>query len=798
MITKWAILLPFFMAILIPIFHTRIRKFHLGWVALVVPFILFIALLRFLPQIASGDTISHSWRWIPSYNLTFTTYLDGLSMLFALLITGIGALVILYSIFYLSKKEALHKFYCYLLLFMTAMLGVVFSDHLIMLYFFWELTSIASFLLIAFWHHRKASRRGAQKSMLITVTGGIIMLMGFLILAHEMDSYSIRTIISTISIENLNRSLYLAMLFVLLGAFTKSAQFPFHIWLPDAMEAPTPVSAYLHSATMVKAGIYIVARFTPIFAYNLSWFWIVSIVGLITLFWGSFNAIKQNDLKALLAFSTVSQLGLIMSLLGMGSVVYATTGEITDVIYTQATFAALFHLVNHSTFKGALFMMVGILDHEVGTRDLRRLGGLITIMPITFSIALIGGFSMAGLPLFNGFLSKEMFFEATLAIQEMNVHSWIVLFPVIAWVASVFTFVYCFILVFKTFFGSADKLPTDRKIHEAPIGMLMSPVILAVSIIFIFFFPNILGKFVIGSAMQSVYPTVQPFEQMTPTIAAWHGFNTALFMTIGVIVFGIILYLSWPKWNRIYNRLPEKWTLNYLYNQLLEEAEIVGKFVTDLYMTGSVRHYLMYIYVFFIFIVGGYFIQSHIFAIDLEDQAPVEWFEILLMFVMAGAAIFLLFAKSRLTAVVSNGVLGLGVAMLFVVFRAPDLALTQLVVESVTTVLFLLSFAYLPEWSKEQKSKVTKSMNLLISLTAGALVMAISFTVLNYSEFKTISGFFENAYELAGGANIVNTILGDFRAFDTMLEVVVLLVAGLGVYTLIKFRARKGQKKYED
>lgn len=798
MITKWAILLPFFIAILIPILHLKIKKVHIGWVALAVPLTLFIALLRFLPQIASGDTISHSWRWIPSYNLTFTTYLDGLGMLFALLITGIGTLVILYSIFYLSQKEALHKFYCYLLLFMTAMLGVVFSDHLIMLYFFWELTSIASFLLIAFWHHRKASRRGAQKSMLITVTGGVVMLIGFLILAQEMDSYSIRYIIAHITPENMSMPFYLAMLFVLLGAFTKSAQFPFHIWLPDAMEAPTPVSAYLHSATMVKAGIYLVARFTPIFAYQISWFWIVSIVGLITLFWGSFNAVKQNDLKALLAYSTISQLGLIMSLLGMGSIVYANTGQMSDVIYTQATFAALFHLVNHATFKGALFMVVGILDHEVGTRDLRRLGGLLTIMPVTFSVALIGGFSMAGLPLFSGFLSKEMFFEATLAIQNPNLHTWIILFPIIAWVASVFTFVYCFILVFKTFFGSQEKLPTDRKIHEAPWGMLVSPMILAFCVVFIFFFPNLIGKYVIGGAMQSVYPTIKPFESMTPTIAAWHGLNTALFMTVGVILVGIILYATWPKWKGIYGRLPEKWTLNYLYNELLNEAEIIGKFITDLYMTGSIRHYLLYIYVFFIVIVGGYFLQSNIFAIDLEDQAPVEWFEILLMLVMAGSAIFLLFAKSRLTAVVANGVLGLGVAMLFVLFRAPDLALTQLVVESVTTVLFLLSFAYLPEWKKEEKSKAKKSINLFISIAAGALVMMISFTVLHYNEFKTISGFFENAYELAGGANIVNTILGDFRAFDTMLEVVVLLIAGLGVYTLIKFRARKGQKKYED
>src|SRR5699024_3819728 len=287
--------------------------------------------------------------------------------------------------------------------------------------------------------------------------------------------------------ESTGHSLFIpAMLLILLGAFTKSVQFPFHIWLPSAMEAPTPISAYLHSATMVKAGIYLVARFTPVFGGAAAWFWIVSSVGIITLFWGSFNAVKQTDLKALLAFSTISQLGMIMAMFGLGSAAFHLGYSTSSIVYTQATFAALFHLVNHSTFKGALFMVVGIVDHEVGTRDMRCLGGLATLMPITFTISIIGSLSMAGLPPFNGFLSKEMFFTSVLNIASLDILSletWGALFPIIAWVASIFTFVYSLVIIFQTFLGTYHEERLDRPAKEAPFGMLISPIILGILVI---------------------------------------------------------------------------------------------------------------------------------------------------------------------------------------------------------------------------------------------------------------------------------------------------------------------------
>ncbi|WP_010290999.1 Na+/H+ antiporter subunit A [Kurthia massiliensis] len=790
-----AIILPLLMAAFIPFLHHYITRKWIGWFVLAAPITAFILLVRFIPHIASGETITYTINWMPSLGIQFTTYLDGLSMLFSLLITGVGTLVVFYAIFYLSTKEALHHFYCYLLLFMGAMLGVVFSDNLIVLYAFWELTSVSSFLLIAFWHHRRASRHGARKSMLITVTGGIAMLAGFLMLYVLTDTFSIREIIaqaSTISTEPL---FIAALLCILLGAFTKSAQFPFHIWLPQAMEAPTPVSAYLHSATMVKAGIYIVARMTPIFAYHMSWFWIVTFVGLITLFWGSFNAVKQTDLKALLAFSTVSQLGMIMSLFGMGSIAYHIDVPTEAIIYAEASFVALFHLVNHSTFKGALFMMVGIIDHEAGTRDVRKLGGLMTIMPATFTIAVIGSLSMAGLPPFNGFLSKEMFLTSALemtSIDTLSLSTVTAVIPIIAWVASVFTFIYCMIIIFKTFLGQKTELLAVRKIHEAPIGMLISPFVLVAFVIGIFFFPNVLVKYVLAPAMLSVFPTLAPMEELAPKVYAWHGFNTELLMTIGIIVFGLLLYMTLSTWRRIYDAFPQKLTLNSLFDRALVESVTVSSFITKLYMTRSFRHYMLYIYVFVIVVVGSFFIWQDTFRFSVANNATVHIYEVLLVFVMAIAAIAMLFVKSRVTAVVLNGVLGFGVSIFFVIFRAPDLALTQLIVESVTTVLFLLCFTYLPEWKRERSTVHVKVTNAIISVAVGMLVVAVALSVIYFNEFKTISSYFENAYELAGGKNIVNTILGDFRAFDTMLEVVVLCIAGLGVYTMMKFKAKKG------
>lgn len=793
-----SILMPFLAAAIIPFIHNRTKSLNLGWLVILIPISLFVVFAMQIPAISSGQAILATLDWIPSLGINFTVYLDGLSLILALLITGMGSLVILYSIYYLSPTDSLPHFYAYLLLFMGAMLGVVLSDNLLVLYVFWELTSISSFLLIAFWYHRKNSRYGAQKSLLITVFGGFGMLAGFLMLHTMSGTFSVRELIASAGQYTDHALFYPALFLVLLGAFTKSAQFPFHIWLPDAMEAPTPVSAYLHSATMVKAGIYLVARFTPVFGGTSAWFWTVTLVGLITLFWGAFFAIRQTDLKALLAYSTISQLGLIMSLFGMGSAaLYFGDGE-QGALYSLATFAALFHLVNHSTFKGALFMVIGIVDHQVGTRDIRRLGGLIAFLPITFTFAVIGSFSMAGIPLFNGFLSKEMFFTASLQTANLPAFSadtwgWIV--PVIAWTASVLTFVYSMILVFRTFLGQKQAKKPVKKIIEPPIGMLVSPAILSIVIIGLFFAPNLLGDHLLKPALAGVLPGI---TDAAPHISAWHGVNTELLMTIGIIVLGSLLFATLRRWRKLYTFIPDGWTFNNLYNQILAKTEKNSGIVTSAYMTTQLPHYFSYIFGFFILAAGGTLLLTGAFVFDSSGDAAITSYELMLALAMMAAAIAIPFAKSRLTATLLNGVLGYSIAIFFVLFRAPDLALTQLVIETVTTALFLLCFYHLPDWKKEASPRSVKIRNAIIAIGGGLTVTLIALSVNSGASFETIASFYEDSYELAGGDNIVNSILGDFRAFDTMLESLVLFIAGLGVFTLIRLKVKKEVPKDED
>ncbi|WP_338750897.1 Na+/H+ antiporter subunit A [Bacillus sp. FJAT-52991] len=791
-----AIFSPFLMAILVPFFYKGLRRIHTGWFVLILPILLFTYFLQFLPVTRDNQAIQESFAWIPSLGIDFTVYVDGLGLLFALLITGIGALVVLYSIFYLSKeKEKLHNFYVYLLMFMGAMLGVVLSDNLITLYMFWELTSISSFLLIAYWYDRERSRYGALKSMLITVFGGLAMLGGFLLLSIMGDTFSIRELIAQASELNDQPLFLLALVLVLIGAFTKSAQFPFYIWLPDAMEAPTPVSAYLHSATMVKAGIYLVARFSPIFAFSEYWFWLVGGVGIFTLFWGSFNAVKQTDLKGILAFSTVSQLGLIMSLLGVGAAALQFDG-MDDNIYTVATIAAIFHLINHATFKGSLFMVVGIVDHETGTRDIRKLGGLLSLMPITFTVAVIGAFSMAGLPPFNGFLSKEMFFTGMIQLLELdifNLQTWGLLFPILAWVGSVFTFIYSMMIVFKTFTGKYQPEKLEKTPHEAPIGMLIPPIILAVLVVVFGIFPNILSYNLIQPAVAAIIPSlIEPGEKIPVHISHWHGFSTELMMTIGVVTLGVIMYITMRKWNKIYNLFPNKVTLNALYDTGLYAAERGSYTLTKSVMSGYIRTYLVYIFIFFIGILGFTMWTEDAFKIDTSQLAPIGIYEVVLVLLIVLGTFTTLIAKSRLTSILALGTVGYTVSLFFVIFRAPDLALTQLVIETVSVALFLLCFYHLPKLSRHEERMSFKLGNLLISAGVGIMFTLIAISAHSNKLFDSISKYYvDNTYDKAGGENMVNVILVDFRGFDTLFEICVLAIAALGIYGLIKLRLGK-------
>ncbi|WP_338553201.1 Na+/H+ antiporter subunit A [Paenibacillus sp. KS-LC4] len=789
-----AIILPFLFAGGSAVCHKLMHRFHTGWFVIPVPVLLFIYFLLHLPLIQAGNTLTETMPWIPSLGINFTAYLDGLGLLFALLISGIGSLVVLYSIFYLDKgKEALPSFYVYLLLFMGAMLGVVLSDNVIVLYGFWELTSISSFLLIAFWHNREKSKYGALKSMLITVLGGLAMLAGFILLYTMAGTFSIREMIGSMDVLTAHSLFLPALLLILLGAFTKSAQFPFHIWLPDAMEAPTPVSAYLHSATMVKAGLYLVARFSTVFAGHAVWFWLVSLVGLITLIYGSYRALKQTDLKAMLAFSTISQLGLIMSLLGLGSAAAFYTGVNDSLFYTKATMAAIFHLINHAIFKGALFMVVGIVDHETGTRDIRKLGGLLSVMPITFTIALIGTFSMAGLPPFNGFLSKEMFFTAVLGIMEMdvmNMQSIGAVFPVIAWVASIFTFGYSMVLLFRTFTGPAQFEKLAKKPHEAPFGLLLSPVVLASLAVVFGLFPNLLAYSLIEPAMAAIHPgLLLPGDRFVVSIHMWHGWTAELYMTMGVVAAGMMVYRFHQRLRVLHQPLFYRATLNAAYDKGIGLLHGGSRRLTNRYMTGSIRHYLIYVFIFFILSLGWGLYRSGGMTLDFTAFAPVSLYEAVINLVLIAAVIAIPFARSRMIAIIWTGAAGYMVTLFFVIFRAPDLALTQMIVETVSVALFLLCFYHLPKLKKEETKLPFKLTNLVISVSVGAIMTLIALSVSGSKLFDSISDYYlKYSYELAGGKNVVNVILVDFRGFDTMLEIVVLGIASYGIYALIRLR----------
>ncbi|PWA12750.1 Na+/H+ antiporter subunit A [Pueribacillus theae] len=795
------IFVPMLAAILVPFLFKKIKNMHTGWFVLAIPLALFIVYASFVPVTMKGEFIVSELQWIPSLGINFISYIDGLSLLFSLLITGIGSLVVLYSIYYLDKnRESLHNFYVFLLMFMTAMLGVVQSENLIALYLFWELTSISSFLLIGYWFTRDRSRFGALKSMLITVFGGLLMLGGFILLGIMGHTFSIRELIGQTPELASNPLFILALVLVLFGAFTKSAQFPFYIWLPDAMEAPTPVSAYLHSATMVKAGLYLVARLTPIFAVSSTWIWLVTGIGLFTLFWGSLFAAKQKDLKAILAFSTVSQLGLIMSLLGAGSIAYHVDNAANSV-FKFAAFAAIFHLINHATFKGSLFMIAGIVDHETGTRDIRKLGGLMSIMPVSFTIALIGSFSMAGLPPFNGFLSKEMFLTAILALSDFNLFSFDglgSLFIVFAWVASVFTFVYSFYFLFHTFAGKHKPEELPKQAHEAPFGMLLPAGILGLFVIMIFFIPNVVGNAFIKPAVAAI----QPFLYQTPsdidiTISAWHGFNTEFFMTVGIFLLGGLLFWTLEKWRKAYDLVPN--SLNSLYDGMRYMSETGANRFSNWYMTGYIRTYLIYIFTFLIAAVTGTLLLKNAFVIDFESVSSISIYTIIVIVILIAATTAILFARSRLTAIISLGAVGFSVALLFVIFKAPDLALTQLVIETVSVALFLLAFYHLPEISRNEVRMRFRLRNALIAFGVGVTVTLVALASFAQKAFPSISEFYKETVETeAGGGNIVNVILVDYRGFDTLFEITVLAIAGIGIYGMIKLRLSRKENKLEN
>ncbi|MCJ1656798.1 Na+/H+ antiporter subunit A [Staphylococcus sp. NRL 16/872] len=783
-----AVILPLIFALIIPILYRFSKKIHLGWFVLPIPVVLFIYFISLISTTQSGNTVINTLNWMPHIGMNFDLYLDGLSILFSLLITGIGSLVVLYSIGYLSKSEQLGNFYCYLLLFMGAMLGVVLSDNLIILYLFWELTSFSSFLLISFWREKQASIYGAQKSLIITVFGGLSLLGGFILISLAGNSLSLHHLLEHASEIQHSPIFTLAMILIMLGAFTKSAQVPFYIWLPDAMEAPTPVSAYLHSATMVKAGLYLVARVTPLFAISQGWIWTITLVGLITLFWASLNATKQQDLKGILAFSTVSQLGMIMSMLGIGAVSYHFEGSQSQ-LYVAAFTAAVFHLINHATFKGALFMVTGAVDHATGTRDVKKLGGLLTIMPISFTITVITALSMAGVPPFNGFLSKEKFLEAMIEVSHAQIFSLNtlgIIFPILAIVGSIFTFVYSIKFVLHIFFGQHKPNALPKKAHEVSLLMLISPSILAILVIVFGFAPGLLTQTIIEPATLAI----SNLSNTHAEFHMFHGITPAFISTLTIWIVGILLLLTFGYWIRLLQAQPTKLTFNHWYDSTGKWLPTTSAKMTNSYVNGYVRDSLVIIFGMLI-LMTIVTLFSVPFSFNFKDINNIHIYEIVILLILIMASFMIILASSRLFSIIMLSVVGYSVSVLFVFFKAPDLALTQFVVESISTGLFLLCFYHLPNLNRYNEKPSFKMTNAIISIGVGLVVIVLGLIAYGNRHFNSIGEYYKaHVYDLAHGKNMVNVILVDFRGMDTLFESSVLGIAGLGVYTMIKLRSK--------
>jgi len=448
-------------------------------------------------------------------------------------------------------------------------------------------------------------------------------------------------------------------------------------------------------------------------------------------------------------------------------------------------------------------MIAGIIDHETGTRDIRKLGGLMSIMPISFTVAAIGSLSMAGLPPFNGFLSKEMFLTAMLSLQKFELFgfdTWGTLFPIVAWVASIFTFIYSFYFVFRTFNGNykPEKLP--HKPHEAPIGMLISPMLLAVLVVLIFFIPNFIGDTFVKPAVQAI----QPFLYDTPQdidihVVAWHGINPELLMTIGIIIIGVLLFVALPNWQGMYQRLPKAFTLNNAYDKIMQGLDVGLNRLSRIYMTGSMRHYLLYMFSGIVVIVIGSLVVKNAFSLSFQDTAPIRPYEIILVIVLLIGTAITVLAKSRLTAIIGLGSVGYTVALFFVIFNAPDLALTQLVIETISVALFLLAFYHLPKLGKREERMRFQLNRAVISIAVGVMVTLVALSAHSQKLIPSISKYYEETvYSLAGGGNIVNVILVDYRGFDTLFEITVLGIAGMAILAMIKLRMNRKEKSHEN
>ncbi len=763
--------LPFVLAVGV-LLARNVSRATTAWLAAAAPLLGLLVLAVMAPQVFSGAVPQVSHAWIPQIGLAFSLRLDGLAWMFALMVLAIGALVVMYAHYYLGARENVPKFFAYLLLFMGSMLGMVLAGNLLLLAVFWELTSISSFLLIGYWSHLREAREGARMALTITGAGGLALLGGVILIGQIVGSYELDAVLAAGNAIRAHPTYPAILGLVLLAIFTKSAQFPFHFWLPHAMAAPTPVSAYLHSATMVKAGVFLLARLHPTLAGTDLFFYVVSGVGAASLLIGAWNAIFHHDLKGVLAYSTISHLGLITLLLGLST--------------PLAVVAALFHILNHATFKASLFMASGIIEHETGTRDMRRLGNLRRYLPYTSALAIIATLAMAGIPLLNGFLSKEMFFA--LALEVRGPGAMRIAMTVVALLAGVFGVAYSLRFVHDTFFGDGPRA-VEREIHEPPRFMRIPIAILVVVCLAVGIMPAYTIAPVLAAAARGVLGDAMPAY----SLALWHGFNRPLLMSLAGVVGGIALYFGLRRLLGLHATVRSAFG-RQIYRGNTDALLAVARRFTFKLTNGSLQRSLWWMLATLLVIA----IAPSAVAIVAGFSAPsqplplIGW--VLWAMLLAATWATVRLHRQRLLALIMIGAVGLGVSLVFVFLSAPDLALTQLLVEMVTIALMLLALNYLPQESVKTDARTQRWRDAVIALFVGAGIGGLAYAVMTRPADTIAGELLARSLPEGHGGNVVNVILVDFRGFDTLGEISVFAIAGLVVHALLR-RARMAADK---
>ncbi|MBZ9651577.1 putative monovalent cation/H+ antiporter subunit A [Psychroflexus montanilacus] len=765
-----AVLLGFLFSLFL-VFAGSYFRGKLAVLSSLIPISLFIYFLTFLPQVSAGEVIYENHEWIPSFGVNLSFTLDGLALLFALMITGVGSLVFLYTAAYLKDHKYLDRFYGYLSLFMAAMLGLVLSDNLMSLFIFWELTSISSFYLIGFNNDKADSRKSALTALGITGIGGLLLLGGAVLLGDVAGTYRISEMLMLRDVITDSPHYLLILLLIFGAAFTKSAQFPFHFWLPGAMKAPTPVSTYLHSATMVKAGVYLLFRMTPVLNGGEIWHTILISVGAVTMVYSAFHIIFRTDLKGILAYSTISALGILVFLIGIGT--------------QAALIAAAVFIVVHALYKASLFLITGIIDHETGTRDVTQLAGLRKVMmPVAiagFVAALISG----GVPPTLGFVGKDLIYEATLHFKDNAIF-----LTIIAISTNVLLFYAGFVAGVKPFMG---KLPEKfEKLHLPSPLMWLPPLVMTLAGLVFGLFPGL-----IESAFAKPIAMTQAIEFEDFHLKLWHGFNTILGLSAITLLLGTVLYFTLKPKHALENAIAKLDVIapKDLLLKLSEGFAVFSRLWTNFFQTGYLRHYLSIIVAFLILLLGYLIFTDFSLEIDFSTLTELTIYEISILLMLLSGVLYTVFTKSRLAAVAALGVVGLSFSLLFLFYSAPDLAMTQFSVDTLTVILFVLVLYKLPKYLKLSDTGLRIKHGVL-SISFGILITLLILRVLNEPKNTEITEYYaENAYKLARGKNIVNVILVDFRGIDTMIEISVLIVAALGVFGLLKLRLKSRDKK---